>query len=52
LLIIINGMPIGPITKKLQTAFFEVIAGKREDTHGWLTHVPVAKKSEAAVGSK
>ena len=42
----------GPITKKLQAAFFDVIDGKREDTHGWLTRVPVGKKNKAGVGSK
>jgi branched-chain amino acid aminotransferase len=30
----------GPITKKLQAAFFDVIDGKKEDKHGWLTKVP------------
>ncbi len=29
----------GPLTEKVQTAFFEVIDGKREDAHGWLTFV-------------
>jgi branched-chain amino acid aminotransferase len=29
----------GPITKKLQETFFEVIDCKREDSHGWLTFV-------------
>jgi branched-chain amino acid aminotransferase len=29
----------GPITKKLQQAFFAVIDGKAEDKHGWLTFV-------------
>ncbi len=28
----------GPITKKLQDAFFAIINGKTEDRHGWLTH--------------
>lgn len=28
----------GPITKKLQDAFFAIIDGKAEDRHGWLTH--------------
>lgn len=42
----------GPITKKLQQAFFDVITGKREDKHGWLTNVlsPVHEKANA-VGS-
>ncbi|MCO5352426.1 MAG: branched-chain amino acid transaminase [Bryobacteraceae bacterium] len=30
----------GPITEKLQTAFFDLVEGKAEDKHGWLTPVP------------
>ncbi len=30
----------GPITEKLQTAFFDIVEGKTEDKHGWLTPVP------------
>jgi len=30
----------GPVTEKLQTAFFDLVEGKAEDTHGWLTPVP------------
>ncbi|MCK4249982.1 branched-chain amino acid transaminase [candidate division WOR-3 bacterium] len=29
----------GPITKQLQDAFFDVIEGRKEDKHGWLTKV-------------
>ncbi|HEB85319.1 MAG TPA: branched-chain amino acid transaminase [Bacteroidetes bacterium] len=29
----------GPITGELQEAFFQVVNGEREDTHGWLTPV-------------
>ena len=29
----------GPITKKLQDAFFDVIMGRKEDKYGWLTKV-------------
>ncbi len=29
----------GPITKKLQDAFFSVVEGKSEDKHGWLTYI-------------
>ncbi|MBN2265269.1 MAG: branched-chain amino acid transaminase [Candidatus Aminicenantes bacterium] len=29
----------GPLTEKVQTAFFDIIGGKREDAHGWLTFV-------------
>lgn len=34
----------GPITKKLQDAFFGVIRGEVEDRHGWLTFVPEYKE--------
>jgi branched-chain amino acid aminotransferase len=29
----------GPITKKLQTAFIDILTGKAEDRFGWLTYV-------------
>ncbi len=29
----------GPLTEKVQKAFFDVIEGRREDAHGWLTFV-------------
>jgi branched-chain amino acid aminotransferase len=32
----------GPITEALQKAFFDVIEGRAEDEHGWLTPVPTA----------
>lgn len=38
---------IGPITKKLQQAFFAVISGEREDKYHWLT--PVPKYTEVTV---
>jgi branched-chain amino acid aminotransferase len=33
----------GPVTERLQQAFFDVTAGRTEDRHGWLTPVPVLK---------
>lgn len=30
----------GPVTEKLQHAFFEIVEGNAPDTHGWLTPVP------------
>ncbi len=30
----------GPITEKLQKAFFEIVEGRVADRHGWLTAVP------------
>jgi branched-chain amino acid aminotransferase len=29
----------GPVTARLQSAFFDVINGDAPDTHGWLTYV-------------
>jgi branched-chain amino acid aminotransferase len=29
----------GPLTEKVQKAFFDVLAGRRDDSHGWLTFV-------------
>jgi branched-chain amino acid aminotransferase len=37
----------GPITERLQSAFFDIIEGRAEDRHGWLTYIP-AKKGVAA----
>jgi branched-chain amino acid aminotransferase len=30
----------GPITERIQSAFFDIVNGKAEDRHGWLTMVP------------
>ncbi|MCL4796811.1 MAG: branched-chain amino acid transaminase [Bryobacteraceae bacterium] len=30
----------GPITERLQTAYFDLVEGKAEDKHGWLTPIP------------
>jgi branched-chain amino acid aminotransferase len=37
--IVIGNGKRGPLTEKVQKAFFEVIGGKREDVHHWLTVV-------------
>lgn len=29
----------GPVTRRLQAAYFEIVQGRAEDRHGWLTHV-------------
>ncbi|MBT8335384.1 MAG: branched chain amino acid aminotransferase, partial [Gemmatimonadetes bacterium] len=29
----------GPITERLQTAFLDLVHGRADDPHGWLTHV-------------
>ncbi|MDH4073701.1 MAG: branched-chain amino acid transaminase [Gammaproteobacteria bacterium] len=39
----------GPVTKKLQDAFFGLFAGKTEDTEGWLE--PVESPAVAAAGN-
>jgi branched-chain amino acid aminotransferase len=40
----IDDLPVGagkrgPMTRKLQEAFFDVVQGKTADKHGWLTYV-------------
>jgi branched-chain amino acid aminotransferase len=37
----------GPITTRLQTAFFDVINGAVPDTHGWLTYVDPEERSRS-----
>jgi branched-chain amino acid aminotransferase len=37
--IVVGSGKRGPLTEKVQTAFIDVIEGKRADTHGWLTLV-------------
>ncbi len=34
----------GPITERLQTAFFEYLEGRAEDKFNWLTYIPITKK--------
>ncbi|MCK4461920.1 MAG: branched-chain amino acid transaminase, partial [candidate division Zixibacteria bacterium] len=41
--IIIGEGKAGPITKKLQKAFFDIVKGNVEDKYGWLTPVPKYK---------
>ncbi len=37
----------GPITEKLQKAFFDIIEGRAEDVYNWLTYVPVKESVSA-----
>lgn len=37
----------GPVTKEFQAKFFDIVEGRAEDKHGWLTLVPVDKKVTA-----
>jgi branched-chain amino acid aminotransferase len=38
----------GPVTKKIQEAFFGIIEGKVEDKHGWLSYVQSPSYAKAA----
>ena len=38
----------GPVTTRLQTAFFDVINGNTPDTHGWLTYVYGEEQSHSS----
>lgn len=39
----------GPVTRAVQQRFFDIIAGKEPDTHGWLTYVySEAERQQAA----
>jgi branched-chain amino acid aminotransferase len=40
---------IGPITRTLQKAFYDVVQGKAQDRHGWLTPVKVDAKQPVGV---
>jgi branched-chain amino acid aminotransferase len=31
---------VGPITRRIQSRFMDIVHGKAPDTHGWLTRVP------------
>jgi branched-chain amino acid aminotransferase len=37
----------GPITERIQKAFFDVVSGRSEDRHGWLTPVPAPEPVRA-----
>jgi branched-chain amino acid aminotransferase len=37
----------GEITKRLQTAYFDIVEGRAKDKFGWLTPVPASEKVEA-----
>jgi len=39
----------GPITEKIQKAFFEIVRGETADRHGWLTRVPAVAPAKVAV---
>ncbi len=36
----------GPVTERVQRAFYDVVEGKAPDRHGWLTPVRAARRSE------
>lgn len=33
---------VGPVTRQLQTRYLNIVQGREEDVHGWLTHVNTA----------
>ena len=37
----------GPITERIQKAFFDVVSGRAEDRYGWLTQVPAEEPVQA-----
>lgn len=41
---------VGPVTRRLQQAFFAVVKGEAPDTRGWLTYVPAAEAEGASAG--
>ncbi len=41
--IVIGAGRRGPITERIQRAFFEVVNGRTEDPHGWLTYLDAPK---------
>ncbi len=41
--IVIGNGKAGEISKKLQKAYFDIVEGRAEDKHGWLTMVPTSK---------
>lgn len=46
--IVVGSGKCGEITKTLQTAFFDIVEGRVEDKHNWLTFVP----QNSSVGAK
>lgn len=36
---------MGPVTRRIQQRFMEIVRAETEDTRGWLTHVPAAMAS-------
>lgn len=45
--IVIGEGGAGPITKRLQKAFFSIVKGEGEDKYGWMTYVPKYEKVTA-----
>jgi branched-chain amino acid aminotransferase len=40
---------IGPLTKSLQTEFYGIVRGEKQDRYDWLTPVPVTAKQPVGV---
>ena len=37
----------GPVTERIQAAFFDIVSGRSADRHGWLTPVPTTEPVQA-----
>jgi branched-chain amino acid aminotransferase len=44
----VGGGEVGPVTRILQRAFFELVSGREPDRHGWLTPVATGVSTRAA----
>jgi branched-chain amino acid aminotransferase len=40
----------GPVTAKLQAAFFALVQGRSQDKYGWLDHVDMSTAKAAVAG--
>ena len=47
--ILVRDGSVGPITKRLQKAFFDIVEGRTPDRFKWLTPVPVRKQQTVSV---
>jgi branched-chain amino acid aminotransferase len=51
--IVVGPGKCGPITKAVQTRFFDIVEGRAPDTHGWLTYVyPGASSADTKTREK
>ncbi len=45
--VVVKDGAVGPITKAIQKAFFDIVTGEVRDRHGWLTPVPLGAAVQA-----